>query len=187
MSDAVPSAVLPCEWCMALCICAASHCDTSKLEGLLSRIAQLFASREEILAGLRAKAAADCTDALMEQYSRASAAGPLSDDTKAAIVTSLLSPLDEQVSEIHRSLQEQDDILREVHEENERFVSSRECDPITQRRDELMQTFEQAVSAFFATHSQLNAGSTFYRDMQVRLGGLHLQTGVVAICSEGRL
>lgn len=151
---------------------ARSRCDTSKLESHLASIAKLFERREEILQELRAKASEDCSDSLMDEYNRymAGAGGvvSLSEDTKSRILDTQVSPLQVYMGKLQETLQQQHEILQKVHEENILFNNARENDPATQERDQIMRTFEQGISSFFATHSQLNAGITFYRDMQVR-------------------
>jgi hypothetical protein len=149
---------------------ARSHCDTSKLETHLACIAKLFASREATLQELRAQAAQDCSDALMDEYNKCVAGTGsvvLSEDVKSHILAAQLAPLDVHVNKLRDTLQEQQEILQQVYEENILFNNARDNDPVTQERDAIMRSFEQGISSFFAMHSQLNAGITFYRDMQV--------------------
>eukprot|EP00602_Paraphysomonas_sp_CaronLab_P000755 CAMPEP_0185027374 /NCGR_PEP_ID=MMETSP1103-20130426/12346_1 /TAXON_ID=36769 /ORGANISM="Paraphysomonas bandaiensis, Strain Caron Lab Isolate" /LENGTH=1041 /DNA_ID=CAMNT_0027561333 /DNA_START=105 /DNA_END=3227 /DNA_ORIENTATION=+ len=161
----------------------ASRCDTSKLERLLIRIADLFQARSDALQALQDQVSADVSDTFMDLYNKyigtgvggANAEMGLPEDTKNSIVSAQMAQLEKYVEDVNNTLVEQKEILQNVHEENILFTNARENDPTTLEREKVMKSLEQGMSAYFAMQSQLNAGCTFYRDMQSRLTSLMQQ------------
>jgi hypothetical protein len=153
--------------------------DTSTLERKLLEMAALIEERDAILTELKNIAAKDISEQLAavlaaspsnSTFSSSAAAEGDSVLEQAAreAMTSIAATAEERARAIDASVDRQHSLLREIATANDTFIRDRQNDPATLERDRIIKQLEQGISRFFAAHSQLVAGATFYSNLQVR-------------------
>jgi hypothetical protein len=142
-------------------------------------MAALIEERDAILTELKNIAAKDISEQLAavlaaspsnSTFSSSAAAEGDSVLEQAAreAMTSIAATAEERARAIDASVDRQHSLLREIATANDTFIRDRQNDPATLERDRIIKQLEQGISRFFAAHSQLVAGATFYSNLQVR-------------------
>mmetsp|Transcript_16055 Transcript_16055/g.32927 ORF Transcript_16055/g.32927 Transcript_16055/m.32927 type:complete len:987 (+) Transcript_16055:42-3002(+) len=80
-----------------------------------------------------------------------------------------LAKFDEVQIDIQTNIESQQDLLRKIFEENQKFQSERKSDTTTQLREAFVKKVEGAVETFVSLHSQLVEGKNFYDSIVQRL------------------
>jgi len=142
----------------------AGNSDANVLEQKLLAMADLITEREALVEKLKDFATGkDIAGSLSLKLSSGV------DITASAVSDAYIAHCDEISNKISALQEAQTRLLDEVSVANQAFQKSRATDPVTKAREDIIQKLEQGVSQTFNLSSQLNAGITFYSNMQSRL------------------
>jgi len=142
-----------------------TNIDTTSLEQRLLEMADIIGRRESALKVLSTLSTVDITDNVMADIR----SGTM--DTKA-MIEKYSTECMTQMEIISQSLTRQDPLLQEILADNEIFTKNRASDPITTETDKIIKNFEQSVTSSLNIYAQLNAGVTFYSNLQSKLTNL---------------
>lgn len=70
---------------------------------------------------------------------------------------------------VNEGIARQQSLLDEITQLNEQFVKSKLNDPAALARNKVIQGLEQSVARYFALHSQISSGLTFYSNLRAKL------------------
>lgn len=149
--------------------------NTSELEEHLVKIATLFEAREVAVGKLKTHVSdfdLAATDAFIEALAGQT---NLSVEDTEELLRTQLQALEPLTGAVTATLYEQQKVLEDVAQSNNAFNDARTNDPLQKAREDVIKQLEQGMSAYSQSSSQLNAGSTFYMDMQSRLTSLTQQ------------
>lgn len=160
--------------------------DTSVLEDKLVELADMFTRREQVLQTLKSISEKDMTNTV---FQKCAMCGPtMTPDQQQSILSELMSAFQEPMETLRSLSSRQSNLLREISEANTTFCNERQTDTLTAERDRTIRFFEEGIAQYFALYSKLNAGTTFYNNIQVNstiCNFKHLMQFVVSFgCAE---
>lgn len=161
-----------------------------KLENRLIDMAQLIESRDQLVTEITSKVpiiSANSLDLLINQMnstffsnsvggdvpglfpgaSAATSTGFVTVNKYDDIVESTLKPLESIRSQVTDTITQQDSILKDILNLNEIFLNAVKTDAKTVERNIVITKIEQILAKYYHWYAQLNAGLTFYMNLQV--------------------
>eukprot|EP01034_Spumella_vulgaris_P022324 gene22324-28444_t len=139
--------------------------DAVKLEEKLHEMAELIEARTTAYEGIKKVSQID----FMELVASTLGAGSNGAEQLKTTQEQHLASCRQWSAVIHEGLAQQETLLSEILSLNTSFVKSREMSPLALKNTTVIQSLEQHVAKFFALHSQITAGVTFYSNLQSKL------------------
>lgn len=131
--------------------------DTTQLENYLNQLSSLIEIREKFVADISYMTTIDISEiALKGQPS----------------IDEFFHNCEAISADIYHTMDDQSNLLSIIIQLNEVFQKGKEHDPQTIEREKLVTNIEQSISKCFNLNIQLNAGITFYSNLQSRLSTL---------------
>jgi hypothetical protein len=131
--------------------------DTTQLENNLNQLSSLFEIREKFVADILYMSSLDVSDIALKGQSS---------------VDEFFQNCEAISADIYHTIDDQSNLLSSIIQLNEVFQKGKEHDTQTIEREKLVKNIEQSISKSFNLNTQLNAGITFYSNLQSRLASL---------------
>jgi programmed cell death 6-interacting protein len=157
--------------------------DGLKLEEKLHELAEIFEYRIQQVDKLKSYLSLNINEiiqsTLLSSPSSASAVPSSSSDSGRS--QSGLSPAIQEIYDrnlndiknlkgaIDNGFQHQDELISSILALNDSFMKYKSNNPILQEKNRFLTLLDEQINKFFSLHSQLNAGSTFYSNLQAKL------------------
>jgi hypothetical protein len=157
--------------------------DGLKLEEKLHQLAEIFENRIQQVEKLKSYLSININETIQSTLlsSPSSAiASSLSSDSGRSQSTGL-SPAIQEIYDrnlnevkdlkgaIDNGFHHQDEFISSILQLNDSFTKYKSNNPIIQEKNRFLSLLDEQINKFFSLHSQLNAGSTFYSNLQAKL------------------
>jgi programmed cell death 6-interacting protein len=135
--------------------------DGHKLEGRLHELAELFEIRLAILQKLKQFVSISIQDEVTNVF--------LGNGSVQEVYDRYMNDINSLKAQLDQGFRRQDELLSEIVRLNDLFNKYKENNPILLEKNRFLMNLEEMTNKYFALHSQVTAGQTFYTNLQSKL------------------
>jgi len=168
--------------------------DGVALEIKLHELAELFEQRMKQVERLKSFQSLNIQDAVQQTLlaTSSSSSAPTAAGAPSNSSAAVQELIDRHLQEIHQLrqtieqgvLQQQEALIQEILRLNDSFNRYKESNPVILEKNRFLTTVDENITRFFSLHSQVNAGQTFYNNLQAKLTTLQQNIDDVAFTQQ---
>jgi programmed cell death 6-interacting protein len=135
--------------------------DGHKLEGRLHELAELFEIRLAILQKLKQFVSISIQDEVTNVF--------LGNGSVQEVYDRYMNDINSLKAQLDQGFRRQDELLSEIVRLNDLFNKYKDNNPVLLEKNRFLMNLEEMTNKYFALHSQVTAGQTFYTNLQSKL------------------